>query len=82
MLCGNQRTLEVLAVSSSPCQALVYYKPKRIAIRGGYWGCHRTIEVYNKTQEREIQIIDLDDDYKPGDLCWVETPVNPTGESR
>ncbi|KAF8351548.1 pyridoxal phosphate-dependent transferase [Amanita rubescens] len=22
------------------------------------------------------------DEYKPGDLCWLETPLNPTGESR
>ncbi|KAE9410373.1 cystathionine gamma-synthase [Gymnopus androsaceus JB14] len=61
---------------------LVHFKPKRIAIRGGYFGSHQTIEVYKKCRDQEIQLIDLDDEYKPGDLCWVETPVNPTGESR
>lgn len=27
-------------------------------------------------------LIDLDDNYPEGTLCWLETPVNPTGESR
>ncbi|KAK1233937.1 hypothetical protein PQX77_002875, partial [Marasmius sp. AFHP31] len=60
--------------------ALVHFKPKRIAIRGGYFGCHQSMQVYGKS--RDIELVDLDDDYKPGDLCWLETPVNPTGESR
>ncbi|KAF9263503.1 cystathionine gamma-synthase [Marasmius fiardii PR-910] len=60
--------------------AVVHYKPKRIAVRGGYWGSHMTFAVYQKT--REVELIDLDDEYQPGDLCWLETPVNPTGESR
>jgi cystathionine gamma-synthase len=29
-----------------------------------------------------VQTIDLDDEYQPGDLCWLETPVNPSGEAR
>ncbi|KAJ4466493.1 Cys/Met metabolism PLP-dependent enzyme-domain-containing protein [Lentinula aciculospora] len=62
--------------------ALVYFKPNRIAIRGGYFGCHQTIEIYKKCRDITIEVIDLDDEFKPGDLCWVETPVNPTGESR
>ncbi|KAJ3741242.1 Cys/Met metabolism PLP-dependent enzyme-domain-containing protein [Lentinula detonsa] len=62
--------------------ALVYYKPNRIAIRGGYWGCHHTIGIYKKCRDIAVEIIDFDDEFKPGDLCWVETPVNPTGESR
>ncbi|KAK0230820.1 hypothetical protein IW262DRAFT_1445142 [Armillaria fumosa] len=39
--------------------ALIFFKPKHIAINGGYFGCHDTID--------------------PGDLCWLETPLNPTG---
>ncbi|KAF5393701.1 hypothetical protein D9757_000115 [Collybiopsis confluens] len=62
--------------------ALVYFKPKRIAIQAGYFGCHHTIEVYKKCRDIQIEIIDLDDEYKFGDLCWLETPVNPTGTSR
>jgi len=63
-------------------QALVFFKPKRIAIRGGYHGCHETIAVYKKSRGEDIPLIDLDDEYQAGDLCWLETPVNPLGESR
>ncbi|KAF9233597.1 hypothetical protein BU15DRAFT_79948 [Melanogaster broomeanus] len=30
----------------------------------------------------ETPIISLDNEYQEGDLCWLETPLNPTGESR
>ncbi|KAG6902307.1 hypothetical protein C0995_001917 [Termitomyces sp. Mi166 len=67
---------------ASAYAALVFYKPKRIAIRGGYHGCHATIETYRKTKDADLNVIDLDDKYQPGDLCWLETPLNPTGEAR
>lgn len=60
----------------------MFYQPKRIAISGGYHGCHATIEVYRKSKGAEVQVISIDDDFQPGDLCWLETPLNPTGESR
>jgi len=60
--------------------ALVYVKPTRIAISGGYHGVHASIEVYCKSNS--VSIIDLDDEYRTGDVCWVETPLNPTGEAR
>ena len=41
-----------------------------------------TIEVYKRSRDNNVDLIDLDDEYKPGDLCWVETPLNPTGEAR
>ncbi|OJA18746.1 hypothetical protein AZE42_01646 [Rhizopogon vesiculosus] len=59
---------------------LVHYKPKRIAITGGYMGCHGTISTYIKG--RDIPLIGLDDEFQEGDLCWLESPLNPTGESR
>ncbi|KAG6837547.1 hypothetical protein H0H93_007728 [Arthromyces matolae] len=62
--------------------ALVFFKPKRIAIREGYHGCHATIETYKKAKDSTLQVIDLDDDYQTGDLCWLETPLNPTGEAK
>lgn len=62
--------------------ALIFYQPKRIAITGGYHGCHATIEVYRKSRGVNLEVIDLDTTYKPGDLCWLETPLNPTGEAR
>ncbi|OSD04341.1 cystathionine gamma-synthase [Trametes coccinea BRFM310] len=62
--------------------ALVYFKPKRIAISGGYFGCHATIDVYKRSRQTELPLISIDDDFQPGDLCWLETPLNPTGEAR
>jgi len=61
--------------------ALVYLQPKRIAITGGYHGCHMVIEVFKRTRP-DIPVIGIDDEFQPGDICWVETPLNPTGESR
>ncbi|EJU06473.1 cystathionine gamma-synthase [Dacryopinax primogenitus] len=61
--------------------ALVHYKPKRIAIRGGYHGFHMSISVYQSSNS-SVELIDLDDPYMPGDLVWVESPLNPTGEVR
>ena len=40
------------------------------------------IELYERARQEKIEIIDLDDEYKPGDLCWLETPVNPAGTSK
>ncbi|KAF8447887.1 Cys/Met metabolism PLP-dependent enzyme-domain-containing protein [Boletus edulis BED1] len=68
-----------LAAASS---ALAHFKPKRIAISGGYMGCYGAIGVYLRGRFEETPIIDLEDEYQEGDLCWLETPVNPTGESR
>ena len=39
-----------------------------------------TIETYKKS--RDVRIIGLDDEYEEGTLCWLETPLNPTGEAR
>ncbi|KIJ69056.1 hypothetical protein HYDPIDRAFT_105627 [Hydnomerulius pinastri MD-312] len=62
--------------------ALVHFKPKRIAISGGYMGCHGSIDVYLKGRFEKTPIISLDDEFQEGDLCWLESPLNPTGESR
>lgn len=63
-------------------QALVFFQPKRIAIRDGYIGCHSTIDVYQKSRGIVLERIDIDDEFQAGDLCWIETPLNPTGESK
>ncbi|KZV69195.1 cystathionine gamma-synthase [Peniophora sp. CONT] len=61
--------------------ALNFYQPKRIAITGGYYGVHLVIDTWKRG--RDLEIVDLDvDDYTGVDLCWVETPLNPTGEAR
>lgn len=63
-------------------KALVSLQPKRIAISGGYYGCHETIHVYQRTRGGDVPMIDINDEFQPGDLCWLETPLNPTGEAR
>ncbi|EIM88570.1 cystathionine gamma-synthase [Stereum hirsutum FP-91666 SS1] len=60
--------------------AFLLLKPKRVAIRNGYHGVHGVLEIYKR--ERDVEIIDLDDDFRPGDVCWLETPLNPTGQVR
>lgn len=81
-------------------KALVHLKPKRIAIRNGYFGVHNTIQVYRKINPAVVsgkwlrlgwvdhimnplkEVIDLDDEYREGDIVWFESPLNPTGEVR
>ncbi|KAG9127678.1 hypothetical protein FRC07_010903 [Ceratobasidium sp. 392] len=61
--------------------ALVHANPRRLAIKDGYHGVHSSIEVFKKSKP-ELKIIDIDDTFEEGDVCWVETPLNPTGEAR
>ncbi|KAL1745688.1 Cys/Met metabolism PLP-dependent enzyme-domain-containing protein [Schizophyllum fasciatum] len=62
--------------------ALVHIRPKRVAVQGGYHGCHVALSVYNRGRDTEVPCIDLDEEFQPGDMCWLETPLNPTGEAR
>jgi len=66
---------------SAAYAAIIHYQPKRIAIRGGYHGVHEILRIHNRTLP-SLEIIDIDDDLREGDLLWVETPLNPTGEAR
>lgn len=45
-------------------------------------GCHGAISTYIKGRFADTPIIGLDDEFQEGDLCWLESPLNPTGESR
>ncbi|ELU37560.1 cystathionine gamma-synthase [Rhizoctonia solani AG-1 IA] len=67
--------------ATTTVQALVHLGPKRLAIRDGYHGVHVSIEVYKKSRP-DLELIDIDDEFRPGDVCWIETPLNPTGEAR
>ncbi len=40
------------------------------------------IDLYKRTKGSDLKIVSLEDGFQAGDLCWVETPLNPTGESR
>ncbi|KAI8052176.1 Cys/Met metabolism PLP-dependent enzyme-domain-containing protein [Syncephalis plumigaleata] len=59
--------------------ALMYYQPKRIAIREAYFGSHKVVKLLQRF--RDTPKIDIDDEFAEGDLVWLETPVNPTGEA-
>ena len=62
---------------------LVYLNPKRIAIGGGYHGCHGVIRLMSKLTGLEMVDLDCaDTELRAGDVVHVETPLNPTGEAR
>jgi cystathionine gamma-synthase len=56
--------------------------PKRIAITGGYMGVQQGVQQLKRIRNGNLEVIDIDDAFQDGDLCWIETPMNPTGESR
>ncbi|KZS97788.1 cystathionine gamma-synthase [Sistotremastrum niveocremeum HHB9708] len=62
--------------------ALGFSRPRRIAISDGYQGVHQTIQVFKKYGGDRLSVIPLDDEYQEGDIVWLETPLNPTGEAR
>lgn len=64
---------------------LVFLNPRRVAIGGGYHGCHGVVALVGKLTG--LQKVELEDPaalatLQPGDLIHVETPLNPTGEAR
>ncbi|KAK7951258.1 Cys/Met metabolism PLP-dependent enzyme-domain-containing protein [Apiospora aurea] len=62
---------------------LVYLNPKRVAIGGGYHGCHGVIALLSKlTGLRQVDLDCPDAELGPGDVLHVETPLNPFGTSR
>ncbi|KAI1356906.1 Cys/Met metabolism PLP-dependent enzyme-domain-containing protein [Xylaria sp. FL0043] len=62
---------------------VVFLNPKRVAIGGGYHGCHGVLKVVSKlTGLQQLELDCADDELGPGDLIHVETPLNPTGEAR
>jgi hypothetical protein len=56
--------------------------PQRVAITGGYMGVQQAIQQFKRIRGGNLEVIDTDDEFRDGDVCWIETPVNPTGESR
>ncbi|KAK4142644.1 pyridoxal phosphate-dependent transferase [Dichotomopilus funicola] len=64
---------------------VVFLNPKRVAIGGGYHGCHGILKLLNKLNGLEQLELENDEDLaklQPGDIIHVETPLNPTGEAR
>ena len=56
--------------------------PRRIAITASYMGVHGIIDYLKRFRNGDLEIIGIDHEFQEGDLCWIETPMNPTGESR
>ncbi|KAH7328959.1 pyridoxal phosphate-dependent transferase [Stachybotrys elegans] len=62
---------------------LVHLNPRRIAIGGGYHGCHGVIRLVSRLTGLKQLDLDCDDsELGPGDVVHVETPLNPSGEAR
>jgi len=77
-ICGGYATTYRSGLSAA-FAAFVHCRPKRIAIRRVYFGVHETIDVYKRTNP-ELTVIDIDEPLAKGDLVWLESPSNPTGE--
>ncbi|KAK4149762.1 pyridoxal phosphate-dependent transferase [Chaetomidium leptoderma] len=64
---------------------VVFLNPKRVAIGGGYHGCHGILKLMHKLNGLEQLELEDDNDLaklQRGDVIHVETPLNPTGEAR
>lgn len=64
---------------------LTFLNPRRIAIGGGYHGCHNIIRLFHKLNGLEKLELESEADLakiQAGDVIHVETPLNPTGEAR
>lgn len=64
---------------------IVFLNPRRVAIGGGYHGCHGVLKLLHKLNGLEqLELEDEADLAKlgKGDVIHVETPLNPTGEAR
>lgn len=64
---------------------IVFLNPKRVAIGGGYHGCHGILRLMNKLNGLQQVELENEDDLaklQKGDVIHVETPLNPTGEAR
>ncbi|KAK4674239.1 hypothetical protein QC763_118680 [Podospora pseudopauciseta] len=64
---------------------IVFLNPKRVAIGGGYHGCHGILHIMKRLNG--LEQLELEDDadlakLEKGDVIHVETPLNPTGEAR
>ena len=45
-------------------------------------GVQQVIQQFKRIRNGDLEVIDADGEFRDGDLCWIETPVNPTGESK
>ncbi|KAI9296298.1 hypothetical protein K502DRAFT_364255 [Neoconidiobolus thromboides FSU 785] len=60
--------------------SLIYYRPKRIHVKLGYYFSITAIELLNSLYKIELIPLEYKLTLKIGDLILIENPVNPTGE--
>ncbi|OMJ14874.1 putative trans-sulfuration enzyme [Smittium culicis] len=77
-ICNGFATVHSSGLSSL-LSLLIHYRPKRIIMKHGYFGCDNVIKIY-RTLIPDAVVLGLDCEYKENDFVWLETPVNPTGE--
>ncbi|KAI9765867.1 MAG: hypothetical protein M1835_007305 [Candelina submexicana] len=62
--------------------AYIYLNPKRVAIGGGYHGCHGVLNIHTKLTGLKQLPLDCDaEELYEGDVIHLESPLNPTGEA-
>ncbi|KAH6606378.1 cystathionine beta-lyase [Trichoderma cornu-damae] len=62
---------------------MTHLNPKKVAIEGGYHGCHGILGIFERLTGLKKLPLDCDlSELGPGDVIHVETPLNPTGEAR
>ncbi|KAJ3537420.1 hypothetical protein NM208_g6318 [Fusarium decemcellulare] len=61
---------------------MLLLNPKRIFMTDGYHGVHGVVDIMARTTKVQKLTLEEIDQAGPGDVIHVETPLNPTGESR
>ena len=60
----------------------MFFNSHRIAITEGYMGVQHAVQQFKRIRGGNFEVIGIDDEFRDGDVCWIETPMNPTGVSR
>lgn len=62
--------------------AFTFLTPKKISIGNGYHGTHGVLEIQKRVSGcKELPLDCKAEDLSAGDLIWLETPVNPSGNA-
>ena len=59
----------------------VHLNPKRVAIGDAYHGTHGILDILKRNYGTQVVGFDEMDKLEKGDVCWLESPVNPYGIS-
>lgn len=95
MSSGNPTRLEAVLSSllKAPCltyssglaaihAAFTLLNPKQVSVGNGYHGTHGVLDIHKRLSGcKKLPLDCTSDELLPGDIIWVETPVNPTGNA-